>query len=239
MASSGVSRGASIFRSYTQGDRSCQLRRKCELVWDHLRRRRLPSMPCGMGSAIVARPDVSWAADCVAPPVASGHISGNCSSEGTGRCSSSHWPGPGGRAELPCQGCAELAPSAPQRLRDAAWKRSRCDKRLLQRRVRRGRAGSPSGLPESHAPASLGRANQHRWPAGASVFKSHSGWVFSVVISADERKVATGSDDRTARLWDVASGQFIATLEARSRGPLRRCLQRCHHIQVGCHQWAR
>jgi WD40 repeat protein len=37
-----------------------------------------------------------------------------------------------------------------------------------------------------------------------------------VVISADERTVATGSDDRTARLWDVASGQCIATLEGHS-----------------------
>ena len=64
----------------------------------------------------------------------------------------------------------------------------------------------------------LGRANQDAWPADTIVLKGHSRFLTSVAISADCRTVVTGSEDKTAKLWDVASGQCTATLAGHSGG---------------------
>src|SRR5262249_17595938 len=41
--------------------------------------------------------------------------------------------------------------------------------------------------------------------------KGHSDMIHTVVVSRDGRMVLTGSEDETARLWDVSSGQMIRT----------------------------
>ena len=43
--------------------------------------------------------------------------------------------------------------------------------------------------------------------------KKLSGKVISVAFSTDGKTLATGSEDMTARLWDVSSGQCTAKLE--------------------------
>ena len=38
-------------------------------------------------------------------------------------------------------------------------------------------------------------------------------WVLGVAFSGDRSQVASGSGDKSVRIWDVASGECCATLE--------------------------
>ena len=46
--------------------------------------------------------------------------------------------------------------------------------------------------------------------------EGHSNYVMSVSYSPDGTKVASGSEDRTVKLWDVTSGECLQTLEGHS-----------------------
>ena len=65
----------------------------------------------------------------------------------------------------------------------------------------------------------LGRVPpQDSWPTDLSVFRGHSGEVNGVAFSPDGKFLATASGDKTARVWEVASGACVATLEGHSSG---------------------
>ena len=66
-------------------------------------------------------------------------------------------------------------------------------------------------------------------------FQGHTGTIYGVALSRDGKHVLTGSMDKTAILWDAASGKKIQTFEGHSdslwRGPERRRQARPHRVE--------
>jgi WD40 repeat protein/tRNA A-37 threonylcarbamoyl transferase component Bud32 len=71
---------------------------------------------------------------------------------------------------------------------------------------------APSGFPISRQPTS-GPTEQ----GCLQVLIGHSSWVTGLVISPNQRIIASSSLDDTVRLWDFASGRAIATLTGHTR----------------------
>lgn len=53
---------------------------------------------------------------------------------------------------------------------------------------------------------------EETWGASLHTLEGHSRGVSSVAFSRDGKLVASGSDDSTVRIWDVATGASLYTL---------------------------
>ncbi|KAF2259255.1 hypothetical protein CC78DRAFT_621216 [Lojkania enalia] len=49
-----------------------------------------------------------------------------------------------------------------------------------------------------------------------STLEGHSSWVYSVAFSHNSARLASASDDRTLKIWDLSSGECLSTLEGHS-----------------------
>ena len=54
------------------------------------------------------------------------------------------------------------------------------------------------------------------WGAVLLVLEGHSGFISSVAFSSDSKLLASGSDDKTIKLWDIATGDCQHTMKDHS-----------------------
>ncbi|KAF7508093.1 hypothetical protein GJ744_009675 [Endocarpon pusillum] len=62
-----------------------------------------------------------------------------------------------------------------------------------------------------------GPATDENWSQCLQTLEGHSGPIYSVTFSADSRRLASASSDRTVRLWDSETGALQQTLEGHSK----------------------
>ena len=77
---------------------------------------------------------------------------------------------------------------------------------------------SPATANFSPVAASITRSNFGTPPAATSCarLKGHDGTVFTVAFSPDDKLIASGSADNSAKIWDVATGTVKQTLRGHS-----------------------
>ncbi|MBW4575960.1 MAG: serine/threonine protein kinase, partial [Aphanothece sp. CMT-3BRIN-NPC111] len=65
-------------------------------------------------------------------------------------------------------------------------------------------------------PSSPAKTINYENLALATTLSGHSNWVHSVAFSPDGQSLASGSDDKTLKIWDVATGKVKSTLTGHS-----------------------
>src|SRR5271163_4817565 len=53
------------------------------------------------------------------------------------------------------------------------------------------------------------RGGQSRWPAIQSILSGHTDEVNSAAFSPDGRRIVSGADDKSIRVWDAETGQTV------------------------------
>src|SRR6266702_1476063 len=56
----------------------------------------------------------------------------------------------------------------------------------------------------------LERGRLSHWPSSEMVISNDGGSVYSIAFSPDGHRIVSGSDDRTIRVWDAATGEKMA-----------------------------
>ena len=84
--------------------------------------------------------------------------------------------------------------------------------RERQRRERQQAGGGQTPSLTWFTSQVLGGKPQDQWPMDLSVFRGHSGGVNAVAFSPDGKHLATASDDKTARVWEVTSGACLSLI---------------------------
>ncbi|KZP30683.1 WD40 repeat-like protein [Athelia psychrophila] len=74
-----------------------------------------------------------------------------------------------------------------------------------------------SALRKCYSPQIKVMGGPKKWNVCLLIIEGHSGVVLSVLYSPDGNRIASGSTDRTIRLWDAISGAHLNTLEGHSR----------------------
>src|SRR5882762_5938103 len=52
--------------------------------------------------------------------------------------------------------------------------------------------------------------NDRTWTAAINVLRGHKSAVWSVTFSSDGKRIASGSDDKSIRVWDAETGEMVS-----------------------------
>ncbi len=110
--------------------------------------------------------------------------------------------------QVPAEGTPEVSPPKPTgKVRQTPTKRFSGSKRVEQPPVEQPKLKEKKSWP--------GKSLAQTEPLAVLEHKltGHKGWVYSVTVSPDGTWAASGSDDKTVKIWNLESGECRATLK--------------------------